>query len=89
MTEEEQTNIDQFFEVVRKTDPELYLIKMALKETNLNPLIVPKIVQSVANLAFGSGFGKVQIFMKARTITTINGEEAHNVNLPAILEEEK
>ena len=35
----EQANIDKLYDVIRKLDPELYLIKVALQEYKLNPAI--------------------------------------------------
>jgi hypothetical protein len=86
MTEEDRANQEQLMQILRTLDPELYLIKMALRETGLNPMLVPKIIQTIANLSFGSGYGKVQIFMQARIVTAVKGEEAHELNLPAILD---
>lgn len=84
--EEKQENERQFMEMLSKIDPELYLIKMALLETDLNPMIIPKIIRSVSNLVIGTGYGKVQIFMQARVITQIKGEESVNVQEDATIE---
>ena len=73
-------NEGQFGELVRKLSPELYLIHIALKETSVNPLIIPKIIRAIGNLSIGSGYGKLQIFMQARLITQIKGEESVEVN---------
>ena len=82
----EQTNLDNYREVVRKLNPELYLILIALEETGVNPMIMPKIIRSIGNMNYGSGFGKIQIFMERKTITSINGEEKVLVNEKAVLD---
>lgn len=82
----EQLNIDQYYNVLRKLDPELYLIKIALHETGLNPMIVPKIIRTLGNLAFGTGYGRVRIHMQAKTVTNIVGEERSEVNEDAIID---
>lgn len=80
MTEPAASNETQYLEVIRKLDPELYLIRVALKETGVNPMIMPKIIRALGNLAYGTGYGKLQIFMQAKIITSVNGEEKDAVN---------
>lgn len=79
----EQTNLENYLEVVRTLDPELYMIKIALEETGVNAIIIPKIIRTIGNLVLGTGYGKVQIFMQARVITQIKPEESVEVNEPA------
>jgi hypothetical protein len=80
----EQANDDKFRNVLMVLDPDLYLIKVALEETHVNPRMVPRIIRSVANLAYGTQFGKVQIFMQAGIITQVKGEESDQLNLDAV-----
>lgn len=82
----EKINLENYLEVVRKLDPELYLIKVTLVETGLNPMIVPKILRSISNLVYGTGYGKVQVFMQAKVVTQIKGEESVEVNEKASIE---
>lgn len=82
----EQANIDKFNDVVRRLDPELYLIKLALKESGVNPLVIPKIIRAMANLATGTGYGKVQVIMESRVIKQVIGEEKTQVNEKAIVD---
>lgn len=84
----EQVNIQKFYDVLRSGDPELYLIKIALQETGMNPTIIPRIIRAIANLAYGTGFGKVQVFMEEREITQIKPEESDLIGLPAIVDKE-
>ena len=82
----DQANLDNYLEVVRNLDPELYFIKIALHETKVNPIIVTKIIRALHNLTLGAGYGKVQIHMQARVITNITGEENVKVNERASIE---
>ena len=79
-------NANVYLQVVRVLDPELYLIKTALKETGVNPMLVPQIVRAIANLAYGSGFGKIQIFMEDGVISAIKPEESNKVGEPALID---
>ena len=79
-------NIDQYWDVIRTLDPELYLIKIALTETNINPNIVPRVIRSLANLLYTGGWGKIQVFMQKGIITEIKGEDNDKINQPALVE---
>ena len=81
----ESANLESYYDVIRKFDPELYLIKIALQETGVNPLIVPSIIRTIGNLSLGSGYGKIQIFMQAKVITNIKPEENVEVNEKAVV----
>lgn len=76
----EAVNLDQYWDVVRKLDPEFYMIRIAMKETGVNPLILPKIIRAMANLAMGTGYGKVTVYMSKGIATQVKGEEADEVN---------
>ena len=82
----DQNNFDNYLEVVRKLDPELWLIKVALSETNVNPMILPKIIRSLNNLILGTGFGRIQIFIQNGVLTQIKGEESVIVEERVVIE---
>ena len=82
----EKVNQDNYLEVVRKLDPQLYVIKIALEESGINPTILPKIIRTIGNLAIGTGYGKIQIFMQARIVTQVKGEENSEINEEAIID---
>ena len=83
----EQVNKLNYLDVVRKLDPQLYLIRLALDESDVNPMIIPQIIRTIGNLSMGTGHGKIQIYMQARVITNIKPEENVMVNEKATLEE--
>ena len=87
--EENAHNKEQFLEVLKACDPELYMIKISLDESQVNPRIIPKIIRTIGNLTIGTGYGKIQIFMQARVITQIKPEENVDVNESAVILEER
>ena len=72
----EQYNQDIFLEMLRKADPELFMIKRVLNETGVNPEILPRFIRALYNLAIGTAYGKVQVFMQNGVITAIKSEES-------------
>lgn len=82
----EQANLDQYWNIIRQLDPELYLIKIAIHETSFNPMVLPKVIRQVWNIASGTKFGKVQIFIQNGIITQVSGEENDRIDQEALLE---
>ena len=84
----QKQNLNVYWEVIRALDPELYLIKTALVETGVNPMLLPPIIRAVANLAYGSKYGKVQIFMEDGVVSVIKPEESNKVQEPALIDKD-
>jgi len=82
----EQLNLKKYWDVVRRLEPEFYLIRIALKETKVNPLILPRVIRAIKNMYLGTQYGKIQIFMQAGKITLIQGEETDKINEEAVLD---
>jgi hypothetical protein len=80
-------NEKKYWEVLMKLDPELYLIKVALEETKINPRMMPRIIRSIANVAYGTRTGRVKVFMQEGVVTQVWGEERDKLNLDALDEE--
>ena len=78
------TNDERFLQVLMQGDPELARVYAYIRETNFNTAILPPLIRTLSNLAMGTGFGKVQIFMESRVITAIKPEESNKVNLPVV-----
>lgn len=75
----EQINRSNFLNMLAQADPDLYMIKIALNETGVNPSILIPVIRAISNLSY-DGYGKVQIFMQARVITQIKPEASIEVN---------
>jgi hypothetical protein len=68
-------NLQAFLQMVSQIDPELYYIALALSETGVNPLIIPRLIRAIHNLAIGTGFGTITILMDGKKITGITTKE--------------
>lgn len=81
---QQKQNNELFLQVLMNADPELAKVYAFVKETNFNMSILPPLIRTLTNLAMGTGFGKVQIFMESSVITSIKPEESNKVNLPVV-----
>ena len=79
--EDRKVNEHKFLEVLKKLDPELYIIKMVLHETGVNAMIIPRIIRSLGNLNIGTGYGVVEILVKSKVVTQIKNNESDIVDL--------
>ncbi len=83
-----EVNTEHYTTLLKTFDPELYLIRLALEETNVNPTIVMRFIRALANLDYGTGYGRVQTFMTKHIVTAIKYEESDTLNLETTLKEE-
>lgn len=79
--DEQLNNEEKYMEIMRKLDPEMHLIKIALEETGVNPAIVLRFIRSLANLNVGTGYGVVEVLVKARSVTQIKTNESDVVDM--------
>lgn len=68
-------NDNKYLEVIKKADPELYMIKVSLEETGIDPMVVVHVIRALGNLTYGHGYGRVQVYMQAKVITNIESTE--------------
>lgn len=81
-------NIEKYLTLVASLDPELYRIKLALVESKVNAMIIPAIIRGMANIAYGTGYGKIEVYLENGKVSVVKSEEKELLDLPAILNEE-
>lgn len=79
----EQVNLEKYWDVVRKLDPELFMVKVALQETGVNPVLLPKVIRAINNICLGGGNGKIELYVQRYMVTAIDANEKSRVNLEA------
>lgn len=81
ISDNDRANQEQFIELLKVADPELYQLKVALTVSHLNPVILIPIIKTLGNLMVGSGHGKLEVFMQAKMIKNIIGQERVEINV--------
>lgn len=79
--ENREVNDQLFLDMLKRVDPQLYMIKMALDETGVNADILPRIIRSLGNLNIGTGYGVIEILVRSRTVTQIKANESDVLNM--------
>jgi len=87
--EDRTLNTEKYITLVKTLDPELYDIKLALEDTKVNPLIVPKLIRAISNIYYGTGYGKINIVINNREIVSVDANEKEMINLSAVLLSDK
>lgn len=81
---EAQNNKEKIMEILRATFPELYVLLVALEETNVNFEIPRKVIYQLEKIAKGSKYGKVSIVIENGVATFVYGEEANKLSVPVL-----
>lgn len=79
----DEANLEKYWEIVRNLEPEFFLIRVLLQETQVNPEIIPKVIRGISNMALGAGYGKVVIYMRNKRVTSIETAEEDKLDQPA------
>jgi hypothetical protein len=84
----DQANIQKYWDIVRRLEPEYYLIRLLLQETGVNPAILPKVVRGLSNLSLGAGYGKVVVYVQNKKVTNVETVETDRLDQPATVTRE-
>jgi len=84
--EEQKLNEEQFDKALAKIYPELWRINKSLKETNINPVIIPAVINSIFEVAYVTGHGEVKIYISNRKITNIEPKPRIKLDVDALIE---
>lgn len=85
MTEEQAHNEEKFSQMLATIDPELWRIKQSLMLTNIDPQIVPFVIEAMHEVAFIHGSGSVEIFITQDEVKNIRANTNMAVGLRALL----
>lgn len=83
--EEQQNNELLFKEMLKKIEPNLYVLFDLLKETKINPFVVWKVIRQLSYLSKsggGGGYGIVKVEVQNDQVLFVRGEEADRINQP-------
>jgi hypothetical protein len=75
---------DPEWQFIKDIDPDMYAVKEMIETTKVNPRVLPSIIRAVAGIGWGTGFGKVQIFIENRKVSQIKPEESDLIDSPAL-----
>lgn len=77
----EQVNNQNYLELLKKFDPSLYLIKIALNETRVDPGLVIPWIRAISNIAIGTGYGQVLTNIRDGAVVQIEGVESTQMRI--------
>lgn len=77
---EVQNNEWIFKNMLKDIRPELYVLMDILDTTEINPIIVFKVIRQLNNIIMGTKYGNVTIQVENGICTFVRGEESDKVN---------
>jgi len=78
-----------FREMLKVVKPDLFVLFDLLESTNVNVLVLLKIIRHIKNIDAGNGYGTISINIENGRVMFIKGEESDKVNEPAVVERKK
>ena len=75
---------DPEWQFIRHMDPDMYAVKEMIEATKVNPQVLPQLIKGIASIGWGTGYGKVQVFIEGRKVSAIKPEESDLVNKEAL-----
>lgn len=80
--------VNKFAEMLAALDPELWLIKNYLVRTNINSAIIPPIIDQLARINDGSGWGEVRITIRENKVIKVIGQDDKLLDLQIVFEKD-
>lgn len=83
-----QKNKEQFMEMMKVAAPELHVVAVNMEKTKANPIILFHIINHMAQIADGTGYGQVHILIEEGVARFVKGEHSTKLNEPVIRDTE-
>lgn len=80
LPDQDKINQEQFYELLKAVDPNLYALKEVLSVSKTNPAILLAVIRAIGRITAGSGYGKIEIFLTNNMIKNVNSQERVDVN---------
>lgn len=78
--EQQKRNEFAFKEMLKAVRPELFVIMDLMDQTNINPIVVWRVLRQLNNIALGTGYGTVTVSVENGKVTFVRGEDSDKVN---------
>jgi hypothetical protein len=85
-SEEVKHNEEEFSKVLATLDPELWRIKQSLQVNEINPMVIPFVIEALSHVANITGHGSITIYISNGEITNIEPAGRMKINLRAVIE---
>lgn len=87
-TEETENNRKVFMQTLQHVDPVLYVIKDTLLKTEINPLVILKVLRQLNNIGKSTGWGNINIVIQDGVVKYVEGKtvDLDKVEQPIITE---
>ncbi len=71
---------DQLYPNLNIPHNDIYMLLTYLDQTNVNPLVLPRIIRGIQNILIGTGQGEVLIHVRGETLTVEARERDVQIN---------
>ncbi len=87
--EQMKKNEEVFMRQIKQVKPEWFVLLDLLEKTQVNPLILWKLVRHLSNIASGNRYGTITISIENGVCTFLRGEESDRINEAVLIPKEE
>jgi len=81
-------NKEQFLEMMKLALPEFYIVALQMEKSKTNPVILFHVINHMAQIADGTGYGQVHVMIEEGIVRFVKGEHSTKLNEPVIKDTE-
>lgn len=79
-----KNNKDKFMEMMKIASPEFFIVANQMEKSKTNPVILFHVINHMAEIASGTGYGMVHIIIEEGIARFVKGEHSTKLNEPVI-----
>jgi len=83
-----KNNKEQFMKMMQLALPEFYIVANQMDKSKTNPTILFHVINHMAQIATGTGYGMVHIIIEDGLVRFVKGEHSTKLNEPVIKDNE-
>jgi hypothetical protein len=83
-----KNNKDKFMEMMKIASPEFFIVANQMEKSKTNPVILFHVINHMAEIATGTGYGMVHIVIEDGLVRFVKGEHSTKLNEPVIKDNE-
>lgn len=73
-------NEEMFRDFIKQVRPDLFVLMDLMDKYHLNEYVLLKFIRHIVNIGEGTGWGRIQVFIKEGKVQTIESIESDNVD---------
>ncbi len=87
--EQQKQNEEMFYTLLQRIRPDLYVLSDMIDKNSINIFVLMKFIRQLLNVARGTGWGKVHVFIQEGKVIRMEGVDAEEIREDIVTKTEK